>query len=611
MQFRFLELVHITNSGIAVRKSGTLSAEVLARTGLLDEALRAIVTKLGTNKVADGFRAATIFFSSSSSARSALEWKVGNEATGELLDFDMDDLDDVPDQDIDAMTAALDISNAASRALAVFDLFRDNLVGAPYSAALAAAMHPWIINHVLPAAAVLKSLRPEFHVTGVPPDTLRARTIATSAAARVLQAAMHSRGADPSRFFISINIASIESVVAAECRAQALLSARLAIGTFADARHDPAQLTPCPLSAHAYVPREQRTGDYFPPCIISKSAATVLDVFSRTCTDALHALSGGSVAIGTALMSAAFECVDAYRVDVPLQHGNDIRGSLRLKAIYYNDCMMLKFACQQAVEMDAQVVAASAKSKPVLGGSEAESSSTSPSAGSVPTTRDAKQVSAGLAKAAESVMVSVRRLAEKGLMDNLNSACRNGAIGAYGTLTHIQRSSALRAAYNAMLELVEVFADIIPTEIAELAAASLCEKYLRKLCDAVLELEEIMPDACNQIDSILEDACSKVEKLMSMVNSMADVRQGAPAPDIVARLALAHRRAEAYRFIVNARMEDIVSRYREGRYGDAVDRHQVESFLIKIFEDTPLRSTFIADLDVNPDEEKEEWGEKW
>lgn len=599
MQVRFLDLVEITGNRISARshlaKAGssngeaTSPADALAKAGLLEEALRAIVTKLTKTGIASGLRSATVFFASSTTAGDgpSLEWTSGEESSGELLEFQPDDLEDVPDQDTDIMAECLDIANAASRALAVFDILRDHVVGEAHSAALAEAFHPWLCEHILAVSSVMTSFRAAYREIGIPPDALRARVLAISASARVLQGALHSRGADPSVFAIKIDSSEIESTVASECRAMAVLSARRAIGTFAEARHNNSKLTPCPLSAHDYVPRAERTSDYFPPCIVSQSAATVLDVFSSTRMDAMQAISGGSAVVGKALMAAAFECVDAYRMDVPLQHGDEMRSSLRLKALYYNDCMMLKFACQQADEKDRE---------------EAGNLSAPPSA-------DMLQVSGALGKAAEAVMLSMRRTAEKGLIDNLNSACRNGALGAYGTLTRIQRSSALIAAYNAIRELVEVFAETIPTEIAELAAASLCEKYLRKLCDAVVELEEILPNGCEQIDSILGDAGNNCAQLMALVKGAADVRQGVEAPEIVNRLALQNRRAEAYRHVVTARMEDIVNRFREGKYGDAVDRAQVEAFLLKIFEDTELRAAFIRELDVSPEAEKEEWGD--
>jgi hypothetical protein len=602
MQFRFLDLVAVAENSVTARtrpRGGgdgrTSPADALAKAGLLDEALRAIVTELRKKSVAEGLRGAPVFVSTPGGGGGgpergpSLGWSVDGAPDGELLEFDFDDLDDVPDEDVDAMTAALDISNAASRAIAVFDLIRDNVVGDAHSAALAAAFHPWIVERLLPVGSVSMSLRGQYEEDGVPPVALRARVLALSASARVLEAAMHSRGADPSRFVIDVDVGSMEDTVAGECRGLAVLAARRAIGSFADARHNASQIVPCPLSAHVYVPRPERGSDYFPPCLVSQSATAVLDVFSRARTDGLQAMAGGSTVIGAALIAAGYECIDAYRVDVPLQHGEDMRASLRLKALYYNDCMMLKHACQRADAMDKEQVS---------GGE-----------GPAASSEDMLQVSTGLAKAAEAVMLSVRRTAERGLMDNLSSACRNGALGAYGTLTRIQRSSALTAAYNAVREVVEVFADTVPTEIAVLAAASLCEKYIRKLCDAVADLDEILPNGCEQIDSILEDAVDKTRSLMRLVNGK-ELRNDDPPPEIAARLEAAQRRADAYRHVVTARMEDIVSRYREGAYGDGLDRAQVETFLLKIFEDTPLRASFIKELDVSPEAEAEEWGDQ-
>lgn len=603
MQFRFLDLVTVTEGAVSVQRRGTTAetgkspADALAKAGLLEEALGGIVAELKKKSVAKGLRAAPVFSvvdggnAKRAGGKGSLDgpsiaWEVSGSSDFELLEF-AEDLDEVPEHDTDAMAEALDISNAASRAIALFDLLRDNITGDAHSATLASILLPWIVKEIVPVSSVLTSVRAEYADDGVPPEALKLRVLALSASARVLQGAMQSRGADPSCFVIDINTSEIERDVAGECRAQAVLSARRAIGSFADARHNVSQMMPCPLSAQEYTPQKNREADYFPPCLVSLAATAVLDVFSRTRTDAMQAMSSRSTVIGHALLSAAYECVDAYRVDVPLQHGDDMRGSLRLKALYYNDCMMLKHACQRADEMD----------RAQNGGGESSDGS-----------YGMQQVYAGLSKAAESVMMSMRRTAEKGLMDNINSACRNGALGAYGTLVRIQRASALMAAYNAIRELVEVFADLIPTEIAEMAGASLCEKYIRKLCDAIAELEEILPNGCDQIDAILDDATSKTDSLMRLVSGMNQLRGNGDKPEIVLRLEKTRRRAEAYRHVVTARMEEIVGRFRDGKYEDGIDRAQVEMFLLKIFEDTPLRASFIRDLGVSTEAEADEWG---
>lgn len=607
MQVRFLDLVEMGESVVEVRRrrpnleTGRSPADALAKAGLLEEALAAIVAELMKMTVARGLRASPVFSVTGegksprrgqvmSAAGPSLTWSEDGNPDSEMLEFNPEDLEEVPDHDTDAMAEALDISNAAARAIALFDLLRDNVTGIAHSATLANILLPWIVKEILPVSSVLTSLRSEYVADGVPPEALKSRVIALSAAARALQAAIHSRGADPARFVIDINTSEIEGHVAGECRAQALLSARMAIGSFADARHSISQMMPCPLSAQEYLPPKDRDSDYFPPCLVSLAATGVLDVFSRTRTDAMQAMSSGSTVIGKALLAAAYECLDAYRKDVPEQHSEDIRGSLRLKSLYFNDCKMLQQACRRADEMDkAQAVDVQEGDDDCYG---------------------MAPVDAGLTKAADDVMQHMRRGAEKGLMDNINSACRNGALGAYGTLVRIQRASALMAAYNSIRELVEVFADVIPTEMAEIASATLCERYIRKLCDAVLGLEEILPNGCDQIDAILEDAVAKTVALMQLVNGMEKLRGSGDKPDVVLRLEKARRRAGAYRHVVTARMEDIVSRFRGGQYGDGIDRAEVETFLIKIFEDTPLRASFIRDLDVSTQAEADEWGDQ-
>lgn len=612
MQFRFLDLVDISENRISINLRSTphmaghafTPAQILSKAGLLDEALRAIVEKLVSNNVAEKLRSAAIFFATSASGTEGpgLEWSDGDDAGGELLEFDLDDLEDIPEQDVDNMTNAVDIANGASRAVAVFDLLRSNLVGETFSSQLALAFSPWLIDHILPPSVAQRSLRPQYKHTGVPSNSLHARVLATNSAARTLQTALYSRGADPSQFKMRIDVSSIENLIAKECRGQALLAARRAIGLFADARRDSAQTIPCPLSHLSYVPREERSQDYFPACKVSQAAATVLDIFSSTRTDAIHALSGGSAVIGSALMAAAYECADAYRVDVPLQHGDDMRSSLRLKSLYYNDCMMLKYACQKSIEMDADQQDLASRSKEQLNGEHVPLSSSS--------SKDRLSISVSLAKAAESVMINMRQTAEKSLIDNLNSACRNGALGAYGTLIRIQRSSALMSAYNSMRELVGVFADVMPVDIAEAATATLCEKYLTRLCDAVLDLDEILPDGCTQIEGIFDDALSKSATLFNSVRTAEMTQSRGSESDVVIRYERARGRALAYKHFVGARMEDIVTYFRAGKYCDSIDRRQVESFLVKIFEDTPLRATFIAELDITKEAEEQEW-EEW
>lgn len=600
MEFRFLDLLRVNEGSVSAQSRsrivpGRSPADALSKAGLLGEAMRAIGERLKKAQVADGIRASPVFFSVAASASPAstgpsVEWSRDGSPDGELLEFDFDDLDDVPESEVDAMSAALDISNAAARAIAIFDLIRDHVVGDTHSAELGEAIHPWIVNEVLPVSSVLTSLRPQMNEDGVPTEALRSRVLALGASARVLQSAMRSRGADASTFVIDIDTAAMEKSVASECRGVAVLSARRAIGSFTDARHDSSRMVPCPVSSQEYVAPADRETDYFPPCIVSQTATAVLDVFLKTRGDAQQALSSGSPTIGNALLAAAYECVDAYRVDIPFQHSDEMRRSLLLKALYYNDCMMLKHACIRADDMDREQAVKDA--------------------GAEVTSASFRNVTAGLTKAGNDVMMSLRRTAEKGLTDNLASACRGGALGAYGTLTRIQRGSALNAAYNAIRELVEVFAKVIPVDIAEMAAAALCQKYLQTLCGAVASLDEILPNGCEQIEGILKDAVSKTESLMKLVSGFAVRRGEAAEPAIVKKLASAQARANAYQHIVSARMEDIVSRFRSGGYGSEISRDEIEMFLLKIFEDSALRSSFIKELDVSTEAEAEEWGDQ-
>lgn len=562
--------VHISSENTEV---GAASA-ALAEGGLLKGAIAAIVSELLRNDVADGISKATVFFETDTEMGSTLEWTVGTDTSAELLEFDFDDLENLSDSEVDAMSDQLDISNAVARALKVYDVLRENVVGRDFSKELAIAMHPWFADHILPASVVLSSRRDQYAHVGVPREALRGRVTAASASAKVLQSAIRARGVTSFVFVVEMN--ALEAKVGAECRAQSVLAARRAISSFANARHDDNEMVACPLSADHYVPIGQRPSEYFPPCLVTRTAIIVHDVFLSTRKDAINASQGGSPGVANTLNAAAVECLCAYREDVPLQHGDDLRASLRLKALYYNDCTMFAHS--------ARLSASEAGSTPELL-AEIES----------------------LEQVAHKAMMVVRRTAEQRLVENLDAACRNGALGAFGALTRIQRSSALSAAFNVMREVVTVFADIVPTEIAEMAAGRLLNKYLNMLCDEVVALPEISADGCDQIDAILVDADRNVENLMGLVKGMEVVRAGAPPPDIIIQLRRSQKRLHMIREILNARMEDIATGFRSGKYEGLITREEVEHFMKAIFEDTSLRAGFIRDLDVSVEQEKGEW----
>lgn len=587
MTARYMDLFQVKSNSISARILENSSAsnalerveaasDALARAGLLPDAIKGIVAEVMRNDVASGLRAATFFFEAESPEGASVEWTIGDTNSAELLEFDVDDLEGASDADIDAMSESLDIANAAARALKVFDLFRAKVIGAKHAALLATALQPWFAENVLPPSGVVSSVRKLYQTTGVPREALRVRALATTASANVLEHALRVRGAKD--FKLGLDVEALERTVGAECRAEAVLAARKAIATFADADHDSAQIVSCPISSLAFVPRERRSGDYFPACLISQSAETVLAVFKATRADAREALAGGSYSIANSLNGAAIELSRAYLQDVPLQHGEELRSSLRLKALYYNDCMALAHVCRL-----------SASSEGATTGGEF-----------IP-------MATNLERAAQGAMMNVRKTAEQRLDDNLNAACRNGALGAYGTLTRLQRVAALAAAVDTMDEVVSVLADIVPTELAELAAATLCDKYLGRLCFEVAALPEISAEGCEQIDKILADADKNVNRLMQRVNGMESVRNGAPTPKPVERLRVTRRKVTAYREVLNGRMEDITTSFREGKYDGLIDRTTMEHFLKAIFEDTPLRASFIQDLDISVEAESGEW----
>ncbi|CAN8073691.1 unnamed protein product [Agarophyton chilense] len=549
------------------------SSASLAKAGMLEEAIQGIVRELLRNQVTKGLAQATVFFESSTDHSVSLEWSTGVEDSSELLEFDVDDLETVSEDEIDFMSQHLDISNTAARALRIYDVFRDHVVGSDYSRPLAEAMQPWFSEHVLPSSIVVNSLRNSLHST-ISPEMLRSRVMAVCACAKVLQEAMRARGA--TSFKLSLDKSTLEEATGAECRAQNVLKARKVIGSFSEARHDDNEMVECPLSATEYIPRSDRPPDYFAPCLVTRTAVTVHDVFFSARRDAEKAVQSGSALIGESLNSAAIECLRAYREDIPIQHSSEIRASLRLKALFYNDCLMLAHACHQSLKRFGHSTGV----------------------------ENQKRL---LENAANKVMVIVRRTAEQRLIENLNAACRNGSLGAYGTLTRIQRSSALSGAFNAMREVIHVFAEIVPTELAEIAASTLLQKYLTILINEVMSLPEISADGCEQISAILQDANKNVGSLMTSVTSIEKLRGKANPPEIVSQLRRSQQKLETIREILNARMEDIVISFRAGKYSGLISRIEVEHLLKAIFEDTPLRSGFIADLDISLEQESQEW----
>lgn len=584
MKSRYIDMFEIRRNSVLVRSAssglnalrgrpGEASA-ALAKAGLLADALSSIVSELLRNETALGLSRATMFFETEDNSGHGMEWSEGADMSGELLEFDLDDIEDVSDPELDAMSDNLDIANTAARALKIFDLLREKVVGEEFARELAFSLQPWLCNNVLPSSMVMSSNRTTLPGQSVSGDTLHARVTAISASAKVLQLAIRERGAHS--FVLVVEMDSLESKVGSECRAQAMLKTRRAIASFANARHDNNEVETCPIAVDRYVPPERRPPEYFAPCIVTKTAIVVHEVFLSTRKDAMNASHGGSLGISSAMNAAALECLRAYREDVPVQHGDELRASLRLKALYFNDCTMLAHSCRlsaASTDQNSEMMA------------EAES----------------------LDSAAQKAMSVVRRTAERRLEENLNAACRNNSLGAYGTLTRIQRSSALSAAYQAMREVVSVFAEFVPTELAEIAACRLLEKYLTNLCNAVAALPEISENACQQIETILADADRNVNNLMNLVNGMDSVRAGASPPDAVINMRNQQKRMQTIRGLLNSRMEDIVTSYRSGKFNGLITREEVEHFIRAIFEDTDLRSNFISDLNVGLQQESTEW----
>lgn len=589
MKSLFLNMYEIKRDCIVIKQSDAQQiaavSKSLANIDLLTDIIDDLVGQLQSHNVAVAISCATDCVEQQLGDQYIIKWSTStdNVTDSELLEFDLDDIDTATDNEIDSMTDNLDIGNAAARALRIYDVLRLKLVGEPYSRELAFALQSWFCNHVLPSTVVLSSRRDgganstTSSVSDNPNDKLHTRVAAVSAAARSIQSAIRMRGV-PS-FVLIVEMDALEAKVGSECRAQIILRTRTAIASFAQAAHDNSEVLSCPLSSTSYVPPEQRDKNYFSPCLITRTGLQIYEIFRSTRADAKQAGRGGSQGIANVMNLAAVECLRKYREDIPVQFMDELRSSLRLKALYYTDCTLFLHALSSETED---------------GG---------------PDTKAFEEELQEVSNAANRAMGSIRRTAERRLDENLNTACKNGSLGTYGTLTRIQRNSSLSAAFHSMKEVISVFAQFVPTELAEVAAGRLLDRYLSKLCEEIVKLPEISAEACEQIDAILRDAGTNVSALMELVKSMEQVRAecgGYPPPSVV-HMRETLKRADTIRFILNSRMEDIATSFRQGHYEGLITRQEVEHLIVAIFEDTPLRATFIADLDVSLAKETGDW----
>lgn len=582
MKDRFLELVEIKTDCIVVETSTMSKAErkaaivALYHEGLLEKACRAIIARFRSENVASGIRNAKEFVAVEDG--NGWKWTGGREGTNnvDLLEFDLDDLDEIDEDDVDVMTGAPSMPNAAARALKIFDLLRNKLVGAEFSGILANAMQSWISSELLPPSAILSQ---DPSAGNASTDSLRMHIRAMSAAAYVLQTSFRLRGA-PDSFKVSVNSEAIESKVGAECRAQVLLSARREIAKFAAARHSNDAFAPCPISS-PNIPEESRGPAWFPFCIVSQSAVSIMKLCERVWNDAREAMPSESDVMFNTLTSAARDAMEAYGEDVPLQHSDELRGSLRLKVLFYNDCMMLGHLCQRQAGSD------SFQNAPEIVG------------------EDLRNTGVELQSIARNTLAAVSNAVQQALMENMDGACRNGTLCAYGTIVRIQRNNSLSAARNVIRELASTFSSFAPAEVAISTAANMCTIYLNRFCDELLLLDEIGEPECRILNDTLSDACENVEALMTMatngVTSQGFVG-GRSLEPVMGDLDRAQRRVSAFREVLDSRMVHIVSSFRARKYDGLIDREAIEKLIRAIFEDSPRRESSIKELDLVAEE---------
>ena len=89
-----------------------------------------------------------------------------------------------------------------------------------------------------------------------------------------------------------------------------------------------------PLLAQIYLPKRNLSRKYFPLCMVSQSATTVLTTFNGTRTDPTDSLKGGSPRIRAAFDSAPVETLRVHAHDVQVDYRSELLSSCRLMSLY-------------------------------------------------------------------------------------------------------------------------------------------------------------------------------------------------------------------------------------------------------------------------------------
>lgn len=118
-------------------------------------------------------------------------------------------------------------------------------------------------------------------------------------------------------------------------------------------------------------------------------------------------------------------------------------------------------------------------------------------------------------------------------------------------------------------EVSRVFTVMLPAGAAGNATAALCTELLSALTSSILALPEIAAAACDGLELFLAGAISNCERLATR-----DRLREADS-DAANAYATAVKRTNAFKEILNIRMEDIVSNAKQGKYDQLLDRSEV------------------------------------
>jgi len=626
----FETLLVVRSGGVDLHPGGAV-ADALASVGGLPAALAAAADRLRAGRVAGALRSATAFYDADGGGGDVrYEWVLpprgapppAAAAQGgppppplewEPADRGRSD-GHVSVDEWAAMAAEPAVANACARSLRLLDATVAVVLGGGHGRPAVDAWTGWALNEFFAPRAVL----------GRSPDGLARRVTAAAAASRVLEAALGARrvaardaaaaadggggggGAigggggggggeeEEEDLTLAVQPGVLEAQIAGELRAQALLDARRSVTRFADVAAALSGGDAPPTGALVPIPDALvRGAPDLARLRYSAAAAGVRDVAARTARAAVAATRSGSAVVGAALASAAADALAAPGRDVPLQFADDLGGgtaaALRLAAVHHVDCRALAATATALAAAASPTVPTAAAA---LGGA-----------------------AASLAAAADAAVAGALADAVGGITAGVAAAGGGAAdLGAYGTLAGLARAAGLRAATTALRSPVAAWAGVAPPPTVRALAAALGAAYLHALADATRACRDISEAACDVLTGVLQDALGAASGVMEGVpdapgGAVASAAVPPPLAGAGAAYTAAVARAGAVVRVLNARMEDIVGAYRAGQYGDALTRADVEAYVMAIFEDSPLRAQFLADLDA-PEEDGDDWGWK-